>query len=76
MKKAKNQNTRLKIENNDLGRQVALKNRMLKENQKRIDELEDKETKLGYFRKYLRKEDYEKLIKIGKDDEKTRHRQR
>ena len=76
LKKAKNQNTRLKIENNDLGRQVALKNRMLKENQKRIDELEDKETKLGYFRKYLRKEDYEKLIKIGKDDEKTRHRQR
>ena len=38
---------------------------MLKENQKRIDELEDKETKLGYFRKYLRKEDYEKVIKIG-----------
>lgn len=76
LKKAKNQNARLKIENNDLGRQVALKNRMLKENQKRIDELEDKETKLGYFRKYLRKEDYEKLIKIGKDNEKTRHRQR
>lgn len=76
LKKAKNQNTKLQAENNDLGRQVALKNRMLKENQKRIDELEDKETKLGYFRKYLRKEDYEKLIKIGKDDEKTRHRQR
>ena len=76
LKKAKSQNARLKIENNDLGRQVALKNRMLKENQKRIDELEDKETKLGYFRKYLRKEDYEKLIKIGKDNEKTRHRQR
>ena len=65
LKKAKNQNTKLQAENNDLGRQVALKNRMLKENQKRIDELEDKETKLGYFRKYLRKEDYEKVIKIG-----------
>ena len=65
LKKAKNQNTKLQAENNDLGREVALKNRMLKENQKRIDELEDKETKLGYFRKYLRKEDYEKVIKIG-----------
>ena len=65
LKKAKNQNTKLQAENNDLGRQVALKNRMLKENQKRIDELEDKEIKLGYFRKYLRKEDYEKVIKIG-----------
>ena len=62
LKKAKNQNTRLKIENNDLGRQVALKNRMLKENQKRIDELEDKEIKLDYIKKKLDINEFNTLI--------------
>lgn len=32
--------------------------------------------KLGYFKKFLKKEDYNKVIEMGKDNEKTRHRQR
>lgn len=62
LKKAKNQNTKLQAENNDLGRQVALKNRMLKENQKRIDELEDKEIKLDYIKKKLDINEFNTLI--------------
>lgn len=62
LKKAKNQNTKLQAENNDLGRQVALMNRMLKENQKRIDELEDKEIKLDYIKKKLDINEFNTLI--------------
>mgnify|MGYP003094022504 FL=1 len=62
LKKVKNQNTKLQAENNDLGRQVALKNRMLKENQKRIDELEDKEIKLDYIKKKLDINEFNTLI--------------
>ena len=32
--------------------------------------------KLGYFKKFLKREDYNKVIEMGKDNEKTRHRQR
>lgn len=62
LKKVKNQNTKLQAENNDLGRQVVLKNRMLKENQKRIDELEDKEIKLDYIKKKLDINEFNTLI--------------
>jgi ABC-type oligopeptide transport system ATPase subunit len=46
------------------------------EQEKEIDGLYDDRKKLGYFKKFLKKEDYNKVIEMGKDNEKTRHRQR
>ena len=46
------------------------------EQEKEIDGLHDDRKKLGYFKKFLKREDYNKVIEMGKDNEKTRHRQR
>ena len=46
------------------------------EQEKEIDGLYDDRKKLGYFKNFLRREDYNKVIEMGKDNEKTRHRQR
>ena len=46
------------------------------EQEKEIDGLQDDRKKLGYFKNFLRREDYNKVIEMGKDNEKTRHRQR
>jgi regulator of replication initiation timing len=46
------------------------------EQEKEIDGLYDDRKKLGYFKNFLRREDYNKVIEMGKNNEKTRHRQR
>lgn len=58
----KRENINLKNTNKGLSRNLILKDRILKENTKRIEVLEDKEIKIEYLRKFLSKEDYKRIV--------------
>lgn len=62
MKITKRENINLKNTNKGLSRNLILKDRILKENTKRIEVLEDKEIELEYLRKFLSKEDYKRIV--------------
>ena len=65
LKITKRENTNLKNTNEELSRNLILKDRTLKENRKRIEVLEDKEIELEHFRKFLSREDYKKIVETG-----------
>lgn len=67
LKITKRENTNLKNTNKELSRNLILKDRILEENRKRVEVLEDKEIEVEYFRKFLSKEDYKKIVKMGED---------
>lgn len=67
LKITKRENIDLKNTNEELSRNLILKDRILEKNRKRIEVLEDKEIELEYFRKFLSKEDYKKIVKMGED---------
>ncbi len=58
----KRENINLKNTNKGLSRNLILKDRILKENTKRIEVLEDKEIEIEYLRKFLSKEDYKRIV--------------
>lgn len=62
MKITKRENINLKNTNKGLSRNLILKDRILKENTKRIEVLEDKEIEIEYLRKFLSKEDYKRIV--------------
>ena len=66
LKITKRENIDLKNTNKELSRNLFIKDRTLKENTKRIEELEEKEIELGYLRKFIKKEDYTKVVEMGR----------
>ena len=62
--------------NESLRRQNSNLREQIEDQEKEIDELYDSKEKLGYFETFLRKEDYDKVIEMGEEQDKIRTRSR
>ena len=62
--------------NESLRRQNSNLREQIEDQEKEINELYDSKEKLGYFETFLRKEDYDKVIEMGEEQDKIRVRSR
>ena len=62
--------------NESLRRQNSNLREQIEDQEKEIDELYDSKEKLGYFETFLRKEDYDKVIEMGEEQDKRYIRSR
>ena len=58
-------------DNDELKRSKKYPEQELDEKNERIYELEESEFLLGYFRRFIKDEDYEKIVEMGKEERKN-----
>ena len=65
--KVKRENDTAHKTNQELSRRLKAKDSIIEEKEKKIDELEEDSEKLGFFKTFLAKKDYDKVIEMGEE---------
>lgn len=67
--KVKKESDAVYIMNKELNQRLRYKENIIVDKQRKIDELEEDSEKLGFFKRFLKKSDYDKVIELGKRKE-------
>lgn len=66
--KVKKESDAVYIMNKELNQRLRYKENIIVDKQRKIDELEEDSEKLGFFKRFLKKSDYDKVIELGEEE--------